>query len=296
MGDDVNRADVTVNLKDVYGQSITDEVELTFYNQQIHSLSQQYTVKFKGRPEVIPGVPAFPTGLAEVFVKPTKYRYKSIYINVAGGEQNLINEDFFVDPAKAKPTQMDFSDLPNKSYGSRLLEILLSSGIDQSEWNNLDKRIRATILNLSAKLSRALTKDKQPLITQVNNIDKTWLDKNHRERIFADAQKDLLTKLLKFPQAFEVVSGVLHHFPGTWKPANGDNSVKSRDAAGNVQLTFATDAAGNYLADIDLDDHRGIEHAADVLKHKMTGKDTDPYDIHEILLYFQQLDPEYRLI
>ena len=50
------------------------------------------------------------------------------------------------------------------------------------------------------------------------------------------------------------------------------------------------------MADIDLDDHKGIQHAADVLKHKITGKDTDPYDIHEILIYFQHLDPGYRLL
>jgi hypothetical protein len=50
------------------------------------------------------------------------------------------------------------------------------------------------------------------------------------------------------------------------------------------------------MADIDLDDHKGLQHAADVLKHKITGKDTDPYDIHEILVYFQHLDVGYRLL
>ena len=48
---------------------------------------------------------------------------------------------------------------------------------------------------------------------------------------------------------------------------------------------------GAFVADIDLDDHAGLEHAADVLKHKFSGKDTDPYDIHEILVHFHNIDP-----
>ena len=40
MSENINRADVTVNLKDVHGQTITDEVEITFYNQKVQSLNQ----------------------------------------------------------------------------------------------------------------------------------------------------------------------------------------------------------------------------------------------------------------
>jgi len=98
----VNRADVSVTLRDVYGQTITDEVEITFYNQKVHSLSQRFPVKFKGQPVTLPGVPAFPTGLAEVFIKPKKYRYKSIFINVVTGSPNAINEDMFLDPDRAR--------------------------------------------------------------------------------------------------------------------------------------------------------------------------------------------------
>lgn len=74
MANDVNRADVTVTLRDVHGQPITDEVEITFYNQKVHSLSKRFVVKFKGREEKLPGVAAFPTGNSEVFIKPAKYR------------------------------------------------------------------------------------------------------------------------------------------------------------------------------------------------------------------------------
>lgn len=49
------------------------------------------------------------------------------------------------------------------------------------------------------------------------------------------------------------------------------------------------------MADIDIDDHQGIAHAADVLKHKITGQDTHPFDIHQILIFFQGVDPGYEI-
>ena len=296
MADDVNRADVIVDLKDVYGQTITDQVQITLYNQKVQSLNQRFTVDLMGKPERLSGVPAFPNGLAQVFVDPKKYRYKSILINVFTGEPNVINEDLFVEPNQAKPKLIAFQDLQAKTYGAELLKILAASGIQQPEWDALNKRIRATILNLSAKMTKETTKDNQPLIRQVNSIDQTWLDIDHRERMFCRVNNDLMAKLRDFPENFRAVSGGLHHFPDGWVPIDEPNSFKTDDPAGNIQLTFATNGEGAFLADIDLDDHKGIKHAADVLKHIISRKETDSYDIHEILKYFQNLDPEYVLI
>jgi hypothetical protein len=296
MSENVNRADVTVNLRDVFGQLITDEVELTFYNQKVKSLSQRFTVKLKGAAALIPGVPAFPTGLAEVFIKPTKYRHKSIFLNVVGSGPNSIAEDLFVDPDKAKPTLMDFQDLKTKLYGTDLLRILSKSGIGQKTWDKLDKRNRATVLNLSAKMFNDRLKNGDSLISQVDKIEADLLDKNHRERIFSFVNGGLLAALRKFPEKYRSVSGVLHKFPDPWVAVSDPNSFKSLNNAGNIQFTFASNPAGQSFADIDLDDHSGIQHAADVLKHRITNKNTDPYDIHQILVYFQGIDPGYRLL
>ena len=296
MSENINRADVTVNLKDVFGQVITDEVEITFYNQKVQSLNQRFTVKFKGATVVLPGVPAFPTGLAEVFIKPKKYRYKSIFMNVIGGENNSINEDLFVDPDKARPTLMDFEDLNAKLYGADLLKILDKSGIKKAAWNDLDKRNRATVLNLSAKMFHDRLKGGDPLLKSVEIIVQKMLDKNHRERIYATVNDKLLGALRKFREQYRSVSGSLHNFFDDWTPVSQQNSFKSRNNAGNIQFTFATNPAGAFLADIDLDDHTGIQHAADVLRHKITGANTNPYDLHQILIYFQGIDPGYRLL
>jgi hypothetical protein len=296
MSENINRADVTVNLKDVHGQTITDEVEITFYNQKVQSLNQRFTVKFKGGPVVLPGVPAFPTGLAEVFIKPKRYRYKSIFLNVIGGEKNSIHEDLFVDPDKARPTLMDFDDLKSKLYGTDLLRILEKSGIKKAKWDALDKRNRATVLNLSAKMFNDQLRNGDSLISNVENIEQKMLDKDHRERIYAIVNGDLLGAFRKFPERYKSVSGSLHKFFDDWIAVNQQNSFKSRNNAGNIQFTLDTNSTGGSLADIDLDDHTGIKHAADVLKHKITGANTNPYDLHQILIYFQGIDPGYRLL
>jgi hypothetical protein len=295
----LNRSDVVVDFKDVYGDTITDQVEIKIYNSQLMSEKQLFNVNFQGSPATLPGVPAFPTGHAQMIITPTKYRFKQRFINVEAGVTNTITEYFFVDPSQAHPHPIEYADLSAKSYGAELMRILQNSGINQVAWDALDQRNRATILNLAAKMSRETVADGTKLIAFVNRINRTWLNTDHRERIYAHVDGGLLEALRSYPEVYFSVGGGLHHFPpdDNWTPVNGPDSFKTlHDSAGNIQLTFAQNGAGDLLADIDLDDHKGLQHVADVLKHIFSGKETDPYDIQQILRFFQQLDTEYRLL
>ena len=62
-------------------------------------------------------------------------------------------------------------------------------------------------------------------------------------------------------------------------------------------MTFFSSLATplRFRADSDIDDAAGIAHVFQVLGHWITADDTHPYDIHEILLFHQLLDPGYRL-
>jgi hypothetical protein len=301
MADGINRLDVQVNFKDVFGDAIRDNVVIKIYNTQLQSLKDRYDVPFQGGPAILTKVPSFPTGHAEMVIIPTKYRFKQRLISVQAdenGKANEITEYFFVDPGKAKPHPIEFADLAAKSYGDELLRILSASGINAAAWNKLNKRNRATILNLSAKMSKETTKNGTKLITFVEKIDQNWLDNKHMERIYARVKKELLPALRNNPQVYSSVNGGMHHFPGDWTAVKEPNSFKTlKDSAGNIQLTFAelNDEEG-HLADIDLDDHKGLAHVADVLKHKFSDKETDPYDINQILWFSQKLDAEYRLL
>src|SRR6185503_4900490 len=185
------------------------------------------------------------------------------------GKANDITEYFFVEPSKANPHPIEFADLAAKSYGTELLRILKASGIGAAAWNKLNKRNRATILNLSAKMSKETTKNGAKLITFVDSIDQTWLDNKHMERIYARVKKELLPALRNYPQTYFSVNGGMHHFPDGWTSVKSPDSFKSlRDSAGNIQLTFAEkENEEGHLVDIDLDDHIGLAHVADVLKH-----------------------------
>jgi len=297
MAADINVADVQVDFKDVYGQTITDEVDIKIYNTQLASLKNRYTVNFEGEPVTLRNVPAFPTGHAQMIITPTKYRFKQRFINVEAGITNRVTEYFFVDPSQAQPRLIDYEDIASKLYGEELLRILGNSKIGKTAWTKLDKRNRATILNLGAKMWKEAVGGER-LITKVESIDRKWLDTDHRERIYANVQDDLLAAMRDEPAVYSSVSGAMHHFPpGGWSPANSPNSFKTlKDSAGNIQFTFGQNAEGALLADIDLDDHTGLQHVADVLGHIFSGKETDPYDIHEILWFFQRLDAEYRLL
>jgi len=88
------------------------------------------------------------------------------------------------------------------------------------------------------------------------------------------------------------VSGALHHPPTGFAEAG---SFKTPDHYGNLCLTFFM-KGDDCVADIDIDDAGGLEHAFQVLRNKLSGHPTHPYNIHEILVGYQQLDPGYSFI
>lgn len=294
---DMEVSDVLVNFMDVYGETITDVVDIMIYNNQLTTIKLPFFgVKFKGAPVKLDDVPAFPFGSAKMIITPTKYRSKQIMIDVSAGETYKVEQYFFVEPSKAKPRFIEYQDLAAKSYGDDLIGILEKSEIDDAAWSKLDKRNRATILNLSAKMSRETVSNMGKLIKKVNRLDLTWLDVKHRERIYAYVDGELLEAMISDP-VYSSVGGGMHKFPPGWQMVKEPNSFKTlKDSAANIQLTFARNADGVLMADIDLDDHTGLAHVADVTKHIFSGKDTDPYDIHQILWRFQHLDAEYRLL
>jgi hypothetical protein len=58
----------------------------------------------------------------------------------------------------------------------------------------------------------------------------------------------------------------------------------------NLRPTFFMRGDG-CVADIDIDDDAGLGHIFQVLRNHSTGEPARPYDIHEILVQHQHLDP-----
>lgn len=91
---------------------------------------------------------------------------------------------------------------------------------------------------------------------------------------------------------FHEVSGTLHK-----SPSDGSDciaSYKTEELYGSLQFSFFSTRDGTgLLCDVDIDDANGILHVFQVLKNALSGKPTHPYNIHEILVKHQGIDPGY---
>jgi len=150
---------------------------------------------------------------------------------------------------------------------------------------------RAGLLNLVAKMGRTPLPGGGTVLDQVDSLYRVRGD-----RVFANvkvALRDLVVTAVA-DQGFRPVSGSLHTADPDFRLVD---SYKTFDAYGNLQVTFfsSLDPPLRFRADIDIDDAAGIAHVFQVLGHWITGGDTHPYDIHEILVFHQLLDPGYRL-
>ncbi len=155
----------------------------------------------------------------------------------------------------------------------------------------LDKVPKAGLLNIVKKMARTPLTDGRTVLDHV-----TSLYRIRGDRVFASvatAMRDLV-KTGVGAQIFRQVPASLHTPPPGFQDAG---SYKTLDPYGNLQVTFFSNPTTLELkADIDIDDADGIQHAFQVVEHTITGGDTNPYDIHEILIYHQFLDPGYRLV
>lgn len=284
----MNRSTLVLELRDVFGELIRDRVTVEIRNRVLASEKMAVTRKTAGKAIEVRNVAAFPQGLAEVTVKPDRYRMKSFFVNVPAGQALTVSETLFVNPEKAQPKFPTITKLP-----AGVRELLKQSGFDASGWDGMNPLEKAGLLNICAKARTIAVDGTQTVADTFRKIIRKQPD-----RIFTVVDAELHDAVKALPAVFGGVSGALHEFPEGWKRLASEESFKTRDEAGVLQLTFARDTSGEglWMVDADIDDHSGIEHAFDVLRHRLTGTGTHPYDIHQILVLFQGLDPGYRLM
>jgi hypothetical protein len=140
-------------------------------------------------------------------------------------------------------------------------------------------------------MGRTLLADGSTVLAHVNSVYRLRAD-----RVFANvslALRDLVKNSVP-AQLFHEASDALHTPPPGFERKG---SYKTGDPYGGLQVTFFSNASTLELrADIDIDDAAGIQHLFQVIGHTVSGSDTNPYDIHEILVYHQFLDPGYQLV
>jgi hypothetical protein len=202
-----------------------------------------------------------------------------------------------VDPERvSRVVAPAFAALPTRAQ-----QVLESSRLDHAPVNvsgaalygALDDVPRAGLLNLVAKMASTALLDGSTVLDHVQSFYRIRGD-----RVFANVGKGLrdLVRTAADARRFDAVDGSLHQPPDRYRLV--DSYKTSPDKYGNLQVTFFASVATplTFKADIDIDDARGVEHVFQVLTHWMTGEGTHPYDIHQVLVAYQGLDPGYQLV
>lgn len=279
-----NTGTVILEFTNAYGLFISAHVELKFRNLKLHSYDFLHEADLAGNRYSLSGVPAFPTGNWQVDISLRNYRFKSVFVDLPSNGETLIKETFFIDPSKAHPVFPSSLDIQSGGRWGKLRDVLTSSTIS---YDDLSDRQKAGLLNLFAKMNDSSGANVWSDVSTVFEVKPA--------RIYAQVKTELWERVRALPQRFheQPDNGGMHKFNEEWTRMSEHASFKTPDRVGNLQLTFASNAQDQMAIDADLDDHQGLQHAFDVIKHKFSG-DTNPYDIHEVLVKFQGIDPGYR--
>jgi hypothetical protein len=281
-----NTGSILLDLVDVHGTSLPrGNAEFLLYNQRLRTLDRAFRTKLKGAPLMLVDVPGFPDGLAELGINPERYRYKKRFVNVPASDVLHVRETFFLDPATAKPKFPSLAQLKNQLKKHPNLTNILST------WPTLGDLEKAGLLNLHAKSQSLALPDGTRIFDHIESLTEA-----RPARLFARVSSTLHAAIAQSP-LFAEASGISHSFPKGWQRLESASSFKTKERQANLQITFAKDTKGDglWMIDLDIDDNQGLAHAFDVIGHKLTGRDTHPYDIHQMLVALQNIHPGYEL-
>ncbi|HET9533278.1 MAG TPA: hypothetical protein VFQ92_23180 [Blastocatellia bacterium] len=191
---------------------------------------------------------------------------------------------------------MEFPDYDD--LGDDLKAVLQGSGVEGNEslqgadlYQALDDHRKAGLLNVYKKMKTTVFENGHDSFSYVSSMTRI-----RAQRFFAKVRKELRDEVKNSiaSNLFHEVSGALHTPPPGFSSAD---SLKTRERYGNLQLSFFSKPETlEFMIDADIDDAQGIEHVFQVIRPWLTGKNTHPYDVHQILLAYQKIDPMYKLL
>ena len=285
-------------LVDVYGKLITDRVVVKLKHRE---LSDKLTTKefdTVGKPFVIEDLRQAPKGNYILKVIPTAYRPWAQYVNVMNRTTTEMIT-LHIRSNKAVPSFPTYKQIKKLNPG--LIGVLERSDAVKGQpartgerlWNGMKPLQKAAVLNIGAKAIVDTTLQKgQGILPHIE------LREVQQDRCLVDVPEALVrqvqaqTGIDSKKNPFKKAPGGMHEPPENYERST---SHKTREKFGNLQFTFFAGPANAYLADIDIDNSAGIRHLVDVIEHKVRDEKTHPYDIHEILVNYQRLDPGYTL-
>ena len=150
---------------------------------------------------------------------------------------------------------------------------------------------KAGLFNLFSKMSSVGFDDRRTIWSFVDSLYRIRAD-----RVFVNVQPALrdLVKSALVSGLFHEAPGKLHQPPPQFLSAG---SFKTAEQYGNLQLSFFASEGPplTFKVDADIDDAAGLGHTFQVIRNWATSGTTHPYDIHEILVFRQEVTLPYDL-
>ncbi|MCI0417651.1 MAG: hypothetical protein L0312_00275 [Acidobacteria bacterium] len=281
-----------LELVDVYGTRLNQSVDILLRHQQLTDRRIVRGIRASTK-ILVRELHAAPQGLYRIEVDPPAYLPVSQFVSLNASGITDLKLTFPVDTRKIDSVEFpSFQDLaePLQLLLKRSSTVLAFEGATgQTLFDALDEIRKAGLLNIAAKAQSTLLANGKTVFPQVQRLLEVRGD-----RFFAKVPKQLReeTKNSLASGLFRPANGALHHPPAGYTEAG---SFKTEDRYGNLQLTFFMNG-NDCVADIDIDDAAGLEHLFQVLRNTLTDRPTHPFDIHEILVFHQRIDPGYRFV
>ena len=282
-----------LNLVDVNGKPLGERVDIDLRHQVLseHKVARRIDASKR---LVINGLRGNPQGLYRLEIDPPAYLPVSQFVNMEASGFTDRTVTFPIDPKKVVGVKFpNYKDLDFQEVLKNSGNVLGFEGIrGENLYKRLDDIRKAGMFNIVAK-SRAT-----PLSNGKNVL--SYIKVLHElrgDRFFATVPKELReeTKNSVSADLFHQADSSLHHPPASFPGFTDAGSFKTNDSHGNLQLSFFM-KGDECLVDIDIDDAGGIGHIFQVLRNALTKGATHPYNIHEILIFRQQLDPGYTFV
>jgi hypothetical protein len=284
-----------LDLVDVFGKRLQENVDVSLRNLQ---LSHAPVLRGLDASRIIniTNLHTGAQGVYQISIDPPSYHPVSLFVNIKTSGDTQLTIPFPVDINKI--VSVTFPTFPNLLKDLRTLltnspnVFGFENNIGEALYQSLarDDIRRAGVLNIARKTQATRLANDKTCLSLIKEIRELRGD-----RFFAFVEKELREEVKHGVNTglFDKVDESQHHLPSQFVGFERAGSFKTGDAYGNLQLTFFV-KGDDWVADIDIDDANGLAHIFQVLRNHFTGNPTHPYNIHQILLQHQHLDPGYR--
>jgi hypothetical protein len=289
---------LSLQVLDVYGRPIVERADVILKNQTLSDAPIYRDVDFTTE-RVITNLHVFPNGNYRLEVDAPSYHPVSRFVSIPPDGNGNAVITLPVNPKKVVRVQFPeygAPEVPGDAWAllDRSANVLNFAGKSGKElYGALDDIRKAGFLNLVAKAHRTRFTAQQDNPPSALSFIQELIELRG-DRFFALVPGELRSATINsvHQELFHEVDGSMHTPPAGFA---SDRSFKTFDRAGNLQLSFFAGIGGKVALDMDIDDAQGFDHLFQVVGN-LFGGPTHPYNIHEILIALQELDPGYRLI